>query len=77
MPNVTMSIDEDLLKKVRKIAIDRDTTLSDLFRSYLDDLARTESIRREYVADELDRLFEKSTASSGGATWTRDSLHER
>lgn len=77
MPNVTMSIDEELLKTARKIAIDRDTTVSGLFRSYLDELARTETIRREYVADELDRLFEKSTASSEGAVWTRDGLHER
>lgn len=77
MPNVTMSIDEDLLKRARKIAIDRDTTISDLFRSYLDDLSRTESIRREFVADELDRLFEKSEATSSGELWTRDSLHER
>ncbi len=77
MPNVTMSIDEDLLKKAKKIAIDQDTTISELFRSYLDELARTDAIRREYTADALDRLFEKSTASSQGATWTRDSLHER
>lgn len=77
MPNVTMSIDEELLKTARKIAIDRDTTVSDLFRAYLDELARTESIRREYVADELDRLFKKSRASSEGAVWTRDGLHER
>lgn len=77
MPNVTMSIDEDLLKKAKKIAIDQDRTISDLFRSYLDDLVRTDAIRREYAADELDRLFGKSHASSQGVTWTRDSLHER
>ncbi len=77
MPNVTMSIDEDLLKTARKIAIDRDTTVSDLFRSYLGELVRNETIRRKYVADELDRLFDKSTASSSGEVWTRDSLHER
>jgi len=77
MPNVTMSIDEELLKKAKKIAIDQDTTISELFRSYLDELTRTDAIRREYTADALDQLFEKSTASSQGATWTRDSLHER
>ncbi len=77
MPNVTMSIDAELLKRARKIAIDQDTTVSDLFRTYLDELTRTESIRREFVADEMDRLFAKSEATSGGATWTRESLHER
>jgi len=77
MPNVTMSIDDDLLKQARKIAIDRETTISELFRSYLEDLSRNETMRREYVASELDHLFGKSNASSSGAIWTRDSLYER
>ncbi len=77
MPNVTMSIDEALLKKARKIAIDQDSTVSDLFRSFLADLTKREEIKREFLADELDRLFAKSTASSDGVRWTRDELHER
>lgn len=77
MPNVTMSIDEDLLKKAKKIAIEQDTTISDLFRSYLDELTKSDVVRREYAATELDRLFAKSSASSYGKKWTRESLHER
>ncbi len=77
MPNVTMSIDKELLKKARKIAIDLDTNLSDLFRSFLSDLARREGSRREFLADELDKLFQKSTASSQGSSWTREDLHDR
>jgi hypothetical protein len=77
MANVTMSIDEELLKKARKIAVDMDTTISDLFRSFLADLTSREGSRREFLADELDRLFEKSSASSNGVSWTRDDLHER
>lgn len=77
MANVKMSIDEELLKKARKIAIDMDTNISDLFRGFLADLTRREGSRREFLADELDRLFGKSVASSNGVTWTRDELHER
>jgi hypothetical protein len=77
MANVTMSVDEELLKKARKIAIDMDTNISDLFRGFLADLTSREGSRREFLADELDRLFENSVASSHGVSWTRDDLHER
>jgi hypothetical protein len=72
-----MRIDEELLKKTRKIAIDMNTSISGLFRGFLADLARREETRREFLADELDHQFGKSTASSNGAAWTRDELHER
>ena len=39
-------------------------------------LEREES-SRESLAAELDKLFEASRASSGHATYSRDSLHER
>ena len=37
--NVTLSLDEELVKEVRKIAAERDTTLTGLFREYLEALA--------------------------------------
>jgi Family of unknown function (DUF6364) len=37
--NVTLSLDDKLIKEVRKIAIDHDTTLTGLVRSYLEKLA--------------------------------------
>jgi hypothetical protein len=77
MPNVTMSIDEELLRKAQLLAVERNTNISELFRSYLTDLTAREENRRGFVADELDRLFEKSQAASGGGSWTRGSLHER
>lgn len=77
MPNVTMTINDELLKKAKKIAIDRDSTISELFREYLTDLTRREDLHREYAAEELDRLFAASTASSYGISIPRDDLHER
>ena len=77
MSNVTMSIEDVLLKKARKIAIDQDTTLSDLFRGYLTTLASQDDTRRSFIADEIDVLFSQSTASSGGIKASRDDLHER
>jgi hypothetical protein len=34
--NVILSLDDDLIKEVRKIAVDRDTTLTGLVRDYLE-----------------------------------------
>ncbi|MEI8095163.1 MAG: DUF6364 family protein [Spirochaetales bacterium] len=77
MANVTMSIDDDLLKKARKIAIDNDTTLSEMYREYLAELTLQEDARRAHLADELDGLFAQSRASSGGILTSRNALHER
>jgi hypothetical protein len=77
MANFTVRVDEDLLKKAEKAAIDMDTTVPDLVRGYLAELVARDSVRREFVANQLDRLFEGSTASSGGTSWTREALHHR
>jgi hypothetical protein len=77
MANITMSIDDNLLKRARKAAIDRDSSLSDLFRAFLGQLVEREEAKRAFMAEELDKLFETSTAASQGRRWTRDELHER
>jgi Arc/MetJ-type ribon-helix-helix transcriptional regulator len=77
MTNVTMSIDDSLLKRARKAAIERDANLSDLFRAFLRELVGREEAKRAYLADELDKLFGESAASSQGVRWTKDELHER
>ena len=77
MPNVTMSIDETLLKRARKVAIDRDTTLTGLIREFLSDLVAKEELTRARGASELERRFAQSTAVVGVRTWSREELHER
>ena len=77
MANVTLSIDDDLLKRARKIAIDRDTSFNGLVRRYVESLVAHEQRRRGLQIEELDRLFGESTATVGPVAWTRDELHER
>ena len=77
MPNITMSIDGELLKKARKIAIDRDTSLTGMIRSYLEELVEKEEVLKEVAANELESLFLGSNAVVGKKTWTRDELHVR
>jgi hypothetical protein len=77
MPNLTLSIDTDLLKRARKIAIEKDTSLTGLIRDYLEELVRYEETRNEIDATELERLFSKSPMVVGEKKWNREELHER
>jgi hypothetical protein len=50
--NITLSLDEKLVKEVRKIAVDRDTTLTGLVREYLQKLA-AENAKRDHQKRQL------------------------
>ena len=76
MKNVTLAIDESLLREARRIAADRSTTLNAMIREFLEELAQRESkaaLARERIAD----LCRNTRAEVGPMTWTRDDLHER
>lgn len=77
--NVTLSIDDDLVKEIRKIAIERDTTLTGLVRDYLKDLAaeHERSGRKRRDREALERSFRQFRFRIGRKTWTREELHER
>jgi Family of unknown function (DUF6364) len=77
--NITLSLDDKLVKEVRKIAVERDTTLTGLVREYLERIAAdnisTGRKRREREA--LQRSFKKYQFNIGGRTWKREDLYER
>lgn len=77
MSNITIAIEDDLLKKAKKIAIDRDTSFNGLIRQYIMELVRTEERRRLLLIQELDLMFTNSTAQVGEKNWSREDLHER
>jgi len=76
MKNVTITLDESLIREVRRIAADRSTTLNAMIRGFLEDLAERESgvvkARRRIV-----ELCRDTHAEVGPRTWSRDDLHER
>lgn len=77
--NITLSIDEELVKQVRKIAIERDTTLTGLVRVYLQELAaeNANSGRKRREIEALERSFEQFQFRMGKRTWKREDLYER
>ena len=75
--NITMAIEETLLKKARKIAVDKDTTVTGLIRTYLTHLVEQEEKSKHEIIRELSDLLNHSRAEMGEKTWTREELHER
>ena len=73
--NVTLSIDEAIVKKVRKIAIVRDTTLNAMVRKYLTSVAESEAAVRREQADALMASTERLARDMGPRGWTRDDLY--
>ena len=76
--NIVLSLPKDLVKRVRKIAVDRDTTLTSLVREYLSELIRQDAAtgRERRKQEALERSFEQFQFRVGNKSWKRDDLHE-
>ena len=77
--NITLSLEEKLVKEVRKIAVERDTTLTGLVREYLEKLAAEHALsgRRRREMDALERSFDQFRIKVGKRSWRREDLHAR
>jgi hypothetical protein len=78
--NITLTLDDKLVKEIRKIAVERDTTLTGLVRRYLEDVAREHDSERklrdvEFFLQTVDRL--KGRLNYGKRTWRREDLYDR
>ena len=75
--NITMSMDTELLKKAKKIAIEKNTTVSNLIRHFLQQLVKKDDQHRHQIVEELESLFNSAHARVGDKTWSREDLHAR
>lgn len=76
--NITLALPRETLKRVRMIAVERDTSVSRLLADTLEALVgeadRYDRARREH----LRMLDEDLDLGTGGEiAWSRESLHER
>jgi Family of unknown function (DUF6364) len=76
--NITLSLDEKLVKEIRKVAVERDTTLTGLVRQYLEQLAaeNAASGRRRRERESLERSFSQFQFQVGKRR-KREDLHVR
>jgi len=76
--NVTLSLPRDLLRRVKRLAVDRDTSVSALLSEAL---ARLADEDRRYSAARKRALAafssSRSLGTGGNRFWSRDELHER
>jgi predicted nucleic acid-binding protein len=61
---------------VRQAALDRDTSVNQMVRDYLAQLASDTGERRS-AREDLKKFFRTHSVTIGKRTWTRDDLHER
>jgi hypothetical protein len=74
--NLTLTLDRDLLRAARKVALERDTSVNQMIRDYLAQTVQ-DSARREAAVAGLDEVFRECKIALGPVTWKRDDLHER
>jgi hypothetical protein len=77
--NITLSLDDKLVKEIRKVAVERDTTLTGLVRDYLQKVAdeSAASGRRKREREALERSFAEFQFNLGKRTWKREDLYVR
>ena len=70
--NLTLAVDDHLLRDARKLAVDRGTSVNQMVREFLETAVR-QSTSRQQARDRLLRL----SLPIGSITWKRDELYER
>ncbi len=72
--NLTLTLDEDLLRAARKIATDRNTSVNQLVREFLRRLVQETDSQKAALA-QVEEIFRISRIQVGKLDWTREDLH--
>ncbi len=73
MPNITISIDEDLLKSGRRYAEKHQTSMNALIRKLLEQAVRSQS---KAWLEECFHLMDRAGTDSEGKHWKREELYD-
>jgi hypothetical protein len=82
MAKLTITVDDEVLKRARMRAIEQGTSVNALLAGHLERFARTRD-RQDEALDHLDELAERNRREGGGErarargprSWTREGLH--
>lgn len=79
MTNLTISVDDEVLKRARIRALEEDTSVNAVLAHFLTVYAQADELRRQRqtALEALLALAEHGQAGREKRTWTRDELHER
>ena len=73
--NLTITVQDELLKRARMRALEDNTTVNAVLRNFLERYAYATRQRR--AAEKLLALSRATQTGRGAATWTRAELHDR
>ena len=73
MPNITISLDKDLLKSGRRYAEKHQTSINALIRKLLEQTVKSDS---DNWLEECGNLMDRTNANSKGQTWSREELYD-
>ena len=76
MSNLTITIDNETLKKARMRALEQGTSVNALLREFLEAYSGVRTEQRK-AAKEILSLSKSSTSRRGNNQWKREELHER
>ena len=75
--NITLSLPEELVRKAKVIAAERDTSVSALVAELVAHLTGGSSGYEQAWAEEEALMRRGDTLRVGDVTWSREELHER
>jgi hypothetical protein len=73
MPNITISLDDDLLKAGRRYAKKHNTSVNAIIRKLLEQTVKPQS---EDWLDECFKLMDQAEINSRGRRWKREDLYD-
>jgi plasmid stability protein len=76
MANLTITLEDELLRRARLRALEQNTSVNALLRDYLTAYAAAESAWDQATTTILE-LSGRARSARKNPTWTRDELHER
>lgn len=76
--NITLALPKETLIKIKHIAVDRQTSVTKLLITLLEDMVQKETAYEKAKKLHLEFLSKTfSLGTQGEITWKRDELHER
>jgi len=75
--NITMTVEDDLVRKARKVAVEKDTTLTAMIRQFLVTVARREESGKAKAVARIRSSFKQLSRDMGPRNWRREDLYAR
>ncbi|MDA8333374.1 MAG: DUF6364 family protein [Peptococcaceae bacterium] len=76
--NITLSIPKDILKKVKHLAVERNTSVSGLLSRHLEEIVTRDDAYRTAKARQTEIMAQGfDLTGRGKVSWTREDLHKR